>query len=112
MMTRSRRQQVRTLLEGFRLERMLRQQDPVEEKTESQLDAREARKMERELRRQRNLWTTRRILRPGETKRIVELRFGAVGSLEPTAMSYSLISKRLFIKRATVVSVCHAYQLR
>ena len=73
--------------------------------------ARAMRVAERAAIRERNKWSYRRILRPGEVKRIVELRFGRVGNVQtpvPTH-SYRFIGRRLLINRLTVQSVCRAY---
>ena len=51
----------------------------------------------------------RRLLRYGQRVKIIEYRFGYVGSFEPTGTSYGWISKKLYITPATVITVCHAY---
>ena len=53
-----------------------------------------------------------RLLRYGEKKKIIELRFGKLGSVVEDGMSFSEISKLLFIRRRTVQSVCRRYKER
>ena len=74
--------------------------------------ARQLRKIERAAIREKNMWSCRRRLRAGEVKRIVELRYGAVGSLEETGMRIVDIAKKVLVNRKTVKSVCSAYLRR
>ena len=84
----------------------------AKERDDPEALAREQRRAERERKKERRLLSLRRILRYGETHRIVELRFASVGSLEPRGLSYLQISKKLYIRRKTVISVCRAYLKR
>ena len=74
MLTRSRRTQVHELIEAFCHERLLHQRPSATESSEA--DARQVRLRERSAIREKNQWSLRRRLRPGEVRRIVELRFG------------------------------------
>ena len=108
MLTRSIKLQVHTLLDAYRKERMFRQ--PIQfVSSESDENTPKEPKESRKERRTRNAWTTRRTLLLGETRRIVQLRFGQVDSLIPAGISYGMISKQLYIKLTTVASVCHRY---
>ena len=71
--------------------------------------ARQLRKIERAAIREKNMWSTRRQLRAGEVRRIVELRYGVVGSMEETGMRIVDIAKKVLVNRKTVKSVCSAY---
>ena len=54
---------------------------------------------------EKKLLSTMRILRYGEKVKIIELRFGFIGSQQTTGNSYSQIAKHLVIRRSTVISV-------
>ena len=99
------------LLDAFREERQLHRRFEGDS-TSSDAYARQVRKIERDAIRERNMWSIRRKLRAGEVKRIVELRFGEVGGMVAIGMSYTAIAKKLYLRRATVISVCYAYVRR
>ena len=60
----------------------------------------------------KKLSSTYRFLRYGQKKKIIEMKFGELGSLKETGIKNCEISKRLFIKRNTVWSVINAYKQR
>ena len=49
------------------------------------------------------------MLRYGEVRKVIDLRFGFLGSLAPTGMSYTEIAKARALHRATVISICLRY---
>ena len=63
------------------------------------------------LKKQKKLYSSKRVLRWGEKRRIILLRFGSLGNTEthPGSLSYRWIAAKLVIKHRTVVSVIRAY---
>ena len=108
MLTRRKKEKVQELQQAFLY--MRGPKGTTESEDSQQRQAREVKKAERAAIRARNEWSCRRMHRAGEIKKVIELRFGSVGSVERSGtLSYREISEKLLINRHTVAKICHNY---
>lgn len=102
MLTRSRHRLVNQLILAYEKERdSLREyhiSSETDEEKEALQTARMLRRAERAAIKERRLLSLRRTLRYGEVKRIVELRFKEVGSIDARGLSFGKISRKLYIR--------------
>ena len=91
MLTRLRRSLVEGLLDHYKDERSRLQAEEANSASSNDTAAavRKLRKKERAAIKAKNAWSTRRKHGPGIVKLVVGLRFGEVGSLQPTDWRYS-----------------------
>ena len=119
MLTRAKRHQVEELIAAYELEkwelrnRQIQSSKSAEDdSSDAEVTARMLRQAERAAIKERRLLSCRRTLRYGEQRRILELRFREIGSLQVNGLSYGKISRRLYIRPRTIQSVCQAYVRR
>ena len=127
MLTRAKRQQVEELIAAYELEKWELRNRQIQssnsagggtfsaaedDSRDAEVTARMIRQAERAAIKERRLLSCRRTLRYGEQRRILELRFREIGSLQANGLSYGKISRRLYIRPRTIQSVCQAYVRR
>ena len=108
MLTRAKRQQVEDLIAAYEQEkwelrnRQIQNSNSMEDDSDAEVTARMLRQAERAAIKERRLLSCRRTLWYGEHRRIVELRFREIGSIEANGLSYGKISRRLYIRPRTI----------
>ena len=107
MLTRAKRQHVYELLTEYEQEKQAMldrrsKQSSSEPEDDAALTAKLTKRAERAAIRERRLLSCRRTLRYGEQRRIVELRFKEIGSLDVRGLSYGKISRKLYIRPTTI----------
>ena len=98
--------------EAVQYQRRLRSAHDPEQPRQLTVFQRQKLKANVALKKQKKLYSSRRILRWGEKRRVILLRFGRLGSTVVNGLSYTRIARQLLIKRPTVISVVQAYLQR